>query len=463
MHFDLTDTIAAIASAPGGAARGLVRISGPQAIAAAAGLLNAEAASTLQNARRAQRVTVELNLGTLLGTVSAQVSVWPDARSYTRQPSVEVHTWGSAPILNAVLQVVCRSGARLAGPGEFTLRAFLAGRMDLTQAEAVLGVIDATSRQELDVALSQLAGGLHAPLHELRQQLLDLLAHLEAGLDFVEEDIEFITAEELAAALTNIRAALERLLEQMQSRATPASEYRVVLQGLPNAGKSSLLNALAGEAAALVSATAGTTRDYVTRRITLGGLTCDLIDTAGIDEQMAAEETPDRLGQAKAHEVAAQAHVVLLCCDASQARTAWELDQIRQIDQRHVVVLTKTDLIENTVINVITGKSPDHVCMVSSRSGAGIDTLRKHLHARLVGLASDEPSVVAGTAARCWDSLVAASQAIDRARDATLLSLGEELVAAELRMGLDELGRVVGAVYTDDVLDRIFSRFCIGK
>lgn len=463
MHFDLTDTIAAIASAPGGAARGIVRISGPQALAAVAGLVSSEAASALPNVQRALSMAVELQLGTPLGSIPAQVCIWPDARSYTRQPSVEVHTLGSAPILNAVLQAVCRQGARLAGPGEFTLRAFLAGRMDLTQAEAVLGVIDASSRQELDVALAQLAGGLHAPLHALRQQLLDLLAHLEAGLDFVEEDIEFITVAELDAALAQIGAALERLLLQMQSRATPASDYRVVLQGLPNAGKSSLLNALTGEAAALVSSTAGTTRDYVTRRIIINGLACELIDTAGIDEQITTAETPDRLGQAKAHEVVAQAHLVLLCLDSSQPRTAWEFDQLRQSDQRHVVVLTKIDLVDSKVMNAIAGQPPDHVCLVSSRTGSGIDALRERLHAHLAGTTAVEPAVVAGTAARCWDSLLAAAQAVGRARDAALLSLGEELVAAELRMGLDELGRVVGAVYTDDVLDRIFSRFCIGK
>src|SRR3954454_5157463 len=196
MAFDLDDTIAAIATASGGGLRGIVRISGPKSVEIAAGFMGAELSESLPTCRRAT-----MHLPRELGLVPMTLYLWPTTSSYTRQPSAELHLPGSPPILEAGLEAVCQAGARLARPGEFTLRSFLAGRLDLTQAEAVLGVIDADSRQELESALAQLAGGVARPLRALREQLLDLLAQLEAGLDFVDEDIEFIAAAELKRQL----------------------------------------------------------------------------------------------------------------------------------------------------------------------------------------------------------------------------------------------------------------------
>lgn len=457
MHFDLSDTIAAVASAAGGAVRGIVRISGPQAIACVTQCFAASNGQNVADIRRARCVDGLLQLGTPLGEVPCRLYLWPGTRSYTQQPSAELHTIGSPPIVNAALAAVCGFGARLAEPGEFTLRAFLAGRLDLTQAEAVLGVIDAGSRQELQVALAQLAGGIHAPLQTLRNQLLDLLAHLEAGLDFVEEDIEFITANELDAALAQIQTQLTTLAEQMQTRDTSPSAIRIALYGLPNAGKSSLLNALCGEEAALVSPVAGTTRDYVTRTVTIAGQICELIDTAGIGDVGEAAFSPGGMSQTRAQEVVDQAHVVLLCLDASQPRQAWEQAALQKADSRYLQVLTKSDLLATFPATT------SAACHVSSRTGAGLANLREHIVALLANSISQETHVVSGTAARCRDSVRQAAEGVARAREIARLSLGEELVAAELRLALDELGRVTGAVYTDDVLDRIFSRFCIGK
>ncbi|MCH7728162.1 MAG: 50S ribosome-binding GTPase, partial [Planctomycetes bacterium] len=287
---DLEDTIAAIASAPGGAFRGVVRLSGPDV----ANCLNRCFQPAESNAIRtaAGPIVVEgrVHLDDAFGDAPCDVFLWPTNRSYTRQPSAEIHTIGSPPLLDRVLSVVCASGARLAAPGEFTMRAFLAGRLDLTQAEAVLGVIDAASRTELDVALSQLAGGLAEPLNRLRDGLLDLLAQLEAGLDFVEDDIEFIRPEDLLEQMNSARDEVTGIIEQIAQREESASEFRVVLLGWPNVGKSSLLNALAGEATAIVSSQEGTTRDYVARRVQWRDIGCLLIDTAGI-----APKTADRI------------------------------------------------------------------------------------------------------------------------------------------------------------------------
>src|SRR5262245_21729604 len=284
MSFDLDDTIAAIATAPGGALRGIVRVSGPDCLTVVESLVGWDKQAELASAHRGipscRRGFVRLPRN--LGEAPATIYLWPTDRSYTRQPSAELHLPGSPPVMEAALGAVCNAGARLARPGEFTMRAFLAGRLDLTRAEAVLGVIDASSGRELDTALAQLAGGLALPLAALREQLLDLLAHLEAGLDFAEEDIEFISSAELEKQLAAAAAAIATIAEQMKSRGEAGRLPRIVLMGLPNVGKSSLLNAMARDEAAIVSEIAGTTRDFVTRRVKIGGRECLITDTAGV-------------------------------------------------------------------------------------------------------------------------------------------------------------------------------------
>lgn len=451
MLFDLSDTIAAIASAPGGGVRGIVRLSGPTVVTCLQHLFKSASPSpSWWSILRPTRVVGSLQLGAPLGKVPCDLFLWPTARSYTRQPSAELHLPGSPPIVQAALNEVCRHGARLAQPGEFTLRAFLAGRLDLTQAEAVLGVIDAHSQQQLNTALTQLAGGLSGPLAQLRSQLLDLLAHLEAGLDFVEEDIEFITSQELDRQLLQIQTAIDHILAQMSERTTAGDAFRVVLAGRPNAGKSSLLNALAGEDAALVSPVAGTTRDYVTRELTLAGVRCQLIDTAGLAE---ATHTPDAAAEATARRLVDEADLVLRCVDV----TAADLSTYLNTGRGELLVMTKADLTP-------TGfhMPADGIC-TSVQTGQGLTEFREAIANRLRQLNDEAGLVLTNTSARCRDSLQSASVAIARARTVAAAQWGEELVAAEMRAALDDLGQVVGAVYTDDVLDRIFSRFCIGK
>jgi tRNA modification GTPase len=408
----------------------------------------------------------ELRLAAPLPPLPCELYLWPTSRSYTRQPSAELHTLGSRPLLEAALQAVCAAGARLAEPGEFTLRAFLAGRLDLTQAEAVLGVIDAQSRRELEIALTQLAGGLAGPLDALRDRLLNLLAHLEAGLDFVEEDIEFITAAELDRALGAAAEAVRHAAVRMASRGEAPDAWRVALMGWPNVGKSSLLNALVNESAALVSPAAGTTRDYVRRRVTWGRFTAELVDTAGADPN--AADAVAAAAQSLAAEQFANAHLVLFCLDASRPLNLWEQERLAEITAGnaqpavppppfppHLLVLTKADLPQATDVRL------PHV-RVSSVAGEGLSDLRQRIQ-ETISEAHQDTSVVAATAVRCRESLRLAADCLERARQAAGLQLGHELVAAEVRTALDELGKVAGRIYTDDVLDRIFSRFCIGK
>ena len=457
----LEETIVGLASAAGGAPRGVLRMSGPNLLTCLEACFQLSDGYGLPR-RQAQVVPSMLRLQPPFAALPGELYVWPGTRSYTRQPSAEFHTLGAPPLLAAAMETVCRHGARLAQPGEFTLRAFLAGRLDLTQAEAVLGVIDAEDRQALDTALGQLAGGLSRPLDSLRNHLLDLLADLEAGLDFVDEDIQFITASELTRRLAEQRTKLTELASRLELRGEATDEPRIVLYGWPNVGKSSLFNALIQDDAAIVSAQPGTTRDYLMRRIDCHDSTAWLIDTAGKE----SDATGIRAAQELATQQTQAATWKLLCIDATRPLNTWETTQLEQLDRdTTLVVLTKAD-------HSSTLSFPYPAIATSSRTGRGLDALRQALADRLTGkhaTARANPGLgVPATAIRCRDSLRRADEALQQAevestrRSAEELVAGE-LVAGELRLALYELGTIVGAVYTDDLLDRIFSRFCIGK
>jgi tRNA modification GTPase len=526
MSYHPDDTIAAIATAAGGSARGLVRVSGPDAVGIAAGCFTPDDGRPLGQLRRPTavrgRVLTELGDRTPRN-VPCDLFVWPTSRSYTRQPVAEFHTFGSPPVLEAVLAAVCRAGARLAEPGEFTLRAFLAGRLDLTQAEAVLGVIDARGTDELNAALSQLAGGLARPLGRVRDELLGLLAELEAGLDFADELIQFISPDELGRRLDAAGRLLGDVAGQLAARLAVTHADQIVLAGAPNVGKSSLFNALvasrgSGPASsyavqhpAIVSHEPGTTRDYVTATIRLDGRSCVLVDTAGVDEGTSAAMAIARSGhvsgpihmptqgrghgtqliidtaaQAAAAERRAQAAVRLLCIEARDAVSRCDGAALAESLQAlplplgegrgegsgkvsssapyDLLVLTKTDLVDGPL--GLPDRLPSGVPVVatSSVTGQGLDrlcaVLRKLLAAESTAVRSQ---VVAATADRCRESVRLAQAALVRASKVLAAAGGDELVAVELRDALDQLGKVVGAVYTDDILDRIFSTFCIGK
>jgi tRNA modification GTPase len=447
------DTIAAIASAPSGAARGIVRLSGPRAADILASCFRPNSPDEpLPTRASAVRGKIVIG-GEQRRDLPVDLYYWPTARSYTREIAAELHTFGSPPLVAAVLATMCAAGARLAEPGEFTLRAFLAGRIDLTQAEAVMAVVDAHGQRQFQHALEQLAGGLARPLARLRESLLELLADVEAGLDFAEEDLEFVTRDQIAHALAAAAAVVAQTSTQLVERRRHDQLPRVVLVGWPNVGKSSLFNALAGSDA-LVSDTPGTTRDYLTATLTLDRSECRLIDTAGHDPSGKPGEIRRFAQQMTASETEA-CDVQLLCLDATRPPNSWEQAELAANPAtERLVVWTKCDQPHIRLL-------PPGAIATSARTSAGLDQLRGQLAETLVAL---EPGESAGlTAQRCGESLRAASEALARAVELNATGAGEELLAAELRAALGELGKVAGTVYTDDILDRIFSRFCIGK
>jgi tRNA modification GTPase len=442
---DPQDTIVALSSPPGPGGRAVVRLSGPAALRyGAASFTSLEA--ILPGRRR--RYAGHLRLLGVAALLPADLVLWPAPRTYTGQEMVELHSLSCPPLVDLLVAQLLAAGARAAQPGEFTLRAFLAGKLDLPRAEAVLGVIEAGNRDELKQALAQLGGGVTRPLEGLRDDLLNLLADVEAGLDFAEEDLSFVDQRELLTRLARGLAQLVLLRKQLEQRAVGTGPFRVVLAGRPNAGKSSLFNALTQGVSALVSPEPGTTRDYLVRRLDLGGVTVELVDTAGWQSAAGTiEEQAQHLGRTQVE----QADLLLLCLEAGVALDPREAEQLTGTVGRAVVgVTTKCDL----------HPAPPERLATSAVTGVGIDALRSLLaeQARARKLPALAPSL-----SRCRHHVDTCLKHLRQAHDLVLNAEPAELLAAELRGALDELGEMVGAVYTDDLLDRIFSRFCIGK
>lgn len=444
------DLIVAPATANGPGARAILRLTGDKAWSTIRTLLHPKEDIPVEITQG--RFPAQLRLPDFYSPLPVHVQAWAAPFTYTGQDLVELHLISSPPLVQALLDHLIERGARLAEPGEFTLRAYLAGKLDLTQAEAIHTLSSTADSQELRTALAQLAGGLARPLDALREEILLLLAEVEAGLDFADEDLTFIEPDALVWRIDACKLALLDVQDQMKRQGRTVTSYRVALAGLPNAGKSSLFNALLGSAHALVSSQPGTTRDYITQTLQVQGVSLELVDTAGHEE--AADEIEVQAQQFR-HEQLDQADLVVYCFDAIHGLTAEERTFLESLPaDRLLLVATKSDLAGHASL-------PSNAIQTSTITGAGIATLRFALSER--ARQQLKPTKLSPSLTRCQghvdQSIASLAQAIELVHEKRHM----ELVAAELRLALDQMGNMVGAVYTDDLLDRVFSQFCIGK
>lgn len=451
-----SDTIVAPATAPGQAALAVLRLSGPQAIAIADTLWRGKSL--------AQADSHTAHLGTVLDSRGLQLDqavavVYRAPRSFTGQDSVELTVHGSMYVRRELLDTLIKAGARLAEPGEFTRRAFLGGRLDLSQAEAVADIIAAESRAANDIAQSQLQGKFAGRIQQLRQQLIDIASLLELELDFAEEDLEFADRTLLTQLATQARDEIKRLLQSFRTGDAIMRGIPVAIVGAPNAGKSSLLNALLGHDRAIVSDVPGTTRDTIEETLHLGDHLFRFIDTAGL---RASTDAVERIGIDRARAAIASARIILYVHDAT---LPLHPDLIPRVpDATTLLVLNKTDLIPTPTLDsqLSTLDSQLLPTPLSTRTGEGLDQIVRHLVTIAADMTTTDGDVLVANA-RHAEALSSALTSIGRVLDGLRSTLPADLVAQSLRETISHLGAITGAIPSDLLLSTIFSRFCIGK
>ena len=449
-----TDTIVGLATPPGAAGVAVIRLSGRQAC---------DIAKAIVPGLRTGDRTRSLRLHRVIGKGprvldQALVCVMRGPHSYTAEDIVELQLHGGVATVAAVLRAATAAGARVAAPGEFTLRAFLNGRIDLCEAEAVGALVGARSERARAIALRQLAGGLGEVVVRLRGQVIDVLAEVEARLDFPEEDLEAFSVAPLLENLGAVTHELDHLISGYPAARLAMEGARVALVGRPNVGKSSLLNALVGRARAIVDAAPGTTRDYLEDELRLEGVTVTVVDTAG---QRAGEAAAERTGVAWGWDQALLADLVLLVVHLGEGVTQEDRRLMGDLEGKEWgVVLNHRDRVDTQTAKRAAHDFETVYGITNARDGTGIEALRARLLHRFTQGDGELPLV---TERRHEQVLRETREGIRLATQHLQTGAPEELAALELRGAAERLGNLVGIGVTEDVLEAIFSRFCIGK
>jgi tRNA modification GTPase len=455
---DSTETIVAIATPPGRGGIGMVRLSGAEAQRIAEGVLRLRHPLAHAQARFAEILEPATRDGETRAKLDqAMVTYFAAPHSYTGEDVVEIAAHGSPVILGALVEYSLAAGARLANPGEFTERAFLSGRIDLTQAEAVRDLIEAQTLYQAKVAAEQMEGALSRRIKPIKEHLVDLIALLEAGIDFAEDDIEVAPAAAILDRIEAARAALEPIAASFLHGRIVHSGLTLAIVGRPNTGKSSLFNRLVDRDRAIVTAAPGTTRDLVTERVSLGGIPVELVDTAGLRE---AQDEAEQMGIQKSREALADADMVLLVLDATERPSPEELILLSALEHRPAIVVENKMDLPQALPSLARTLTP--VMRTSALTGAGIAELKRQMLAMVCGSHGERESGML-TNIRQSQAVTAALEALATAGHAVADRIPHEMLLLDLYGALRQLDSLTGETTADDILNLIFSTFCIGK
>lgn len=471
---NLDDTIVAIATPPGRGGIGVIRFAGPDAKKIALPMLRLKHDLEPSRAMFAELIDSDEHLGTSAPACPAErssasridevvVTYFAKPHSYTTDDIVEISAHGSPVILHHIVELALARGARLAEPGEFTMRAFLNGRIDLTQAEAVRDLIDSQTLYQAKIAAQQLEGALSRRLQPIKQKLVELIATLEAGIDFAEDDISTLPAEQILQRIAQIRAPLEDLSASFAYGKIVHQGLTLAIVGRPNVGKSSLFNCLVESDRAIVTPTPGTTRDLVSETVAIGGIPIQLVDTAGIRR---AVDEAESIGIRKSLEALADADLILIVLDSSQPAAAEDQQLLSQVQGRPAIVVeNKCDLIEKNrqgCGNREEKGAPPRV-RTSATTGEGIPALRNEILRHVGGEAAIHSETGFLTNLRHQERVLDSLTALTAAKTAVATKVPHEMLLLDLYSTLRPLDEITGATTTDDILNLIFSTFCIGK
>ena len=445
------ETICALATANGVGAIGMIRVSGPEALKQVSSIFSKDLVG--RTSHTAHFGTISDKKGSLVDEVL--ITVFEEGKSFTGEESAEITCHGSPYIQQQILQLLVVVGCRLANPGEYTQRAFLNGKLDLSQAEAVADLIASQSRNSHEIALKQLRGGFSSELKELREKLIHFASLVELELDFGEEDVEFADRGKLKELLNEVLKYIYRLAESFELGNAIKNGVPVAIVGAPNTGKSTLLNQLLGDDRAIVSDIAGTTRDVIEEVVNIDGILFRLIDTAGIRD--GAEEI-EAMGIERSKEKIAQAKIVLCLADASNLENvneveAWVVQLQTEYPSKKIVFVANKEDLQQKETNGIS---------ISAKEGSNIDKLRANLVEQVVGN-FDMANETIVTNARHVEALEKTAESLDKALNGLETGITADFVAMDIRLGLHHLGTITGNISTDDLLGNIFSKFCIGK
>ena len=456
MRNGLTDTIAAVSTAPGESGIGIVRISGEDAFQIADKVLDRPVSDKETHTIHFRHVLSE---GSVLDEVL--VSVMKKPKSYTGENTAEINCHGGPLVIRKVLSEILKAGARPAEPGEFTKRAFLNGKKDLSQAEAVMDMIQAKNRLALSAAAKQLSGGLSSEVRSLREEILNETAWIEAALDDPEHYDLTGYPEALREKIVSMTARMEKLVRNADSGIVMKEGIRTVILGRPNAGKSSLMNLIAGTDRAIVTEIAGTTRDTLTEHIRFSGLSLNLTDTAGIRD---TEDPVEKIGVEKARMEAEQADLILCVIDGSEPLEEAEQELLESIrEKKAVVLLNKSDLKQVVTEEMLKERTAHPVILFSAKEKRGLDELEAAVREMFFHGEISVNDEIYITSARHRDALEQALEALRLVQSSIDSGMPEDFFSIDLQNAYEALGVITGETVEDDVIDRIFERFCTGK